>query len=167
MEPNGAILSDCELYRYALWRTVSEETGSIVGYFGVNPSTADHTIDDQTVKKWKGFCPKIPNHKVSKFLVGNLFAYRATDVNELKKQPDPIGIENDKWVDLIISRSDILIPCWGNSTKVPKELRCRIGFTEEKLKASGKPVLCFGKTKSGCPIHPQMLGYDTPIVEYF
>lgn len=173
MEPNGAVLSDCKLYRYALWRTVAdwpqEQEGDIIGYFGVNPSTADHTIDDQTVMKWRGFSERIPTpkHNVTKFIVGNLFAYRATDVNELKKVYNPVGNDNDRWIDKIIQRSDILIPCWGNYTKVPIGLRFRIDEIEEKLKQSGKPVLCFGKTKSGCPRHPLMLGYNTEIVGYF
>jgi len=104
---------------------------------------------------------------VQKFVVGNLFAYRATDVTELKKQTDPVGIENDSWIHKIITKSDILVPCWGNKSKVPKELQHRVGQVEALLKLSGKPVLCFGKTNSGCPKHPLMLGYDTPIIPYF
>jgi hypothetical protein len=167
MNSNGAIISECEKYRYALWRTISEQSGITVGYFGVNPSTADHTIDDQTVMKWRGFSTKIPNTVVSKFVVGNLFAYRATDVNQLKKVDDPVGMDNDQWIDKIILKSYILIPCWGNKSKIPKSLLSRVKQVEDKLKASGKPVLCFGKTNSGCPKHPLMLGYDTEIINYF
>lgn len=170
---NGAVLSKCQTYRYALWRTVDEDfdqgEGDIIGYFGVNPSTADHKIDDQTVMKWRGFSERIPTPKctVSRFIVGNLFAYRATDVNVLKSVDDPIGSMNDHWIDKIIEKSTILVPCWGNSSKVPKDLRYRITEIEDKLKQSGKPVFCFGKTNSGCPKHPLMLGYDTPIERYF
>lgn len=166
MSENGAVLSTCKFYRYALWRTVSD-IGCTVLYIGVNPSTADHTIDDQTVKKWKGFSKVLPNAPVKLFTVANLFAYRATDVNTLKGVVDPIGIENDSYINRMIAKADILIPCWGNKSKLPKELRYRITEVENKLKVSGKPVLCFGKTNSGCPKHPLMLGYDTPIVEYF
>lgn len=167
---NGAILSDCGLYRYALWRTIldiPEGGGSVVGYFGVNPSTADHTIDDQTVKKWRGFSEVIPNHIVSRFIVGNLFSFRSTDVNGLKSALDPVGRHTDAWLDQIILKCDILIPCWGNRSKLPTSLRYRVDEVEDKLKKSGKPVLCFGKTKSGCPKHPLMLGYNTKITPYF
>jgi hypothetical protein len=34
------------------------------------------------------------------------------------------------------------------------------------LLASGKPVLHFGTTKSGDPLHPQMLGYATPLIPW-
>ena len=33
-------------------------------------------------------------------------------------------------------------------------------------RASGKPLLCFGLTKSRDPKHPLMLGYDTPLIEW-
>lgn len=167
MEPNGAILSTCQQYRYALWRTISETDGHIVGYFGVNPSTADHEIDDQTVMKWRGFSKVLPNYQVSKFIVGNLCGFRATDVNDLKLAYDPVGLNNDPWIQHIVKRCDVLIPCWGNKSKLPKELRHRVDTVEGYLRDSGKPVLCFGKTLSGCPKHPLMLGYDTPIVNYF
>jgi hypothetical protein len=172
MSSNGAVLSKCHTYRYALWRSVEYDgfdEGDTIAYFGVNPSTADHTIDDQTVMKWRGFSERIPTPKcnVIRFVVGNLFAYRSTDVTMLKQVDDPVGIMNDHWIDKIIEKSDILIPCWGNISKVPVDLRWRVDEMNDKLRASGKPVFCFGKTKSGCPKHPLMLGYDTKIEEYF
>ncbi len=164
---NGAILSEDALYRYALWRTVSTAHSGgekLVGYIGVNPSTADHTLDDATVRKWRGFTGRMGYNK---FVVANLFAYRATDVNELKQIEDPIGNMCDHYINLLIERCDILIPCWGNKSKLPKTLQYRIPQVEGMLMASGKEVLCFGKTQSGCPKHPLMLGYDTEVVPYF
>lgn len=164
-QPNGAVLSYCDNYRYALWRTISEYEGTAL-YIGINPSTADHTIDDQTVMKWRGFSTRIPDWDIGRFLVGNLFAYRSTDVSQLGKTIDPLGIDNDYWLDKLIKKADVIIPCWGNIAKVPKHLQYRADEVIHKLIDSGKPVLCFGKTNSGCPKHPLMLGYDTKIIPW-
>ncbi|WHI48961.1 DUF1643 domain-containing protein [Microbulbifer sp. VAAF005] len=85
----GATLSECHKYRYILSRKVDDFGGNVFAYFGVNPSTADETIDDQTVKKWIGFTAK---NSGSRFVVGNVFAYRATEVNELASTEDPVGL---------------------------------------------------------------------------
>lgn len=159
---SSAILSDCCQYRYRLEREVAE-SGKVFAYFGINPSTADATIDDQTVKKWKGFTLR---NGGARFLVGNVFAYRATKVAELKSVGDPHGPENLRHILAIISEAEVLVPCWGNATKVPRSLRHCIGVLENRLFESGKPVLCFGHTTKGDPTHPQMLGYNTPLVPY-
>lgn len=162
-----AIISIDGSYRYALSReledSIVEEEGTIL-YVGVNPSTADASVDDATVRKWKGVTRKMG---FGRFLVANLFAYRATDVKELKRVEDPVGPDNDWYIEQCISRASVIVPCWGNSSKVPKDLIHRIKEVDDLLLDSGKPVRCFGKTKSGDPKHPLMLPYDTTIEEYF
>ena len=156
-----AILSECRNYRYTLSRDVSMFGDKVFAYFGVNPSTADETFDDQTVKKWIGFTEK---NSGSKFLVGNVFAYRATDVNELAEVEDPVGPDNDEYLSGLIDQADVLVPCWGARDKLPKSLRERLDDVMSLLIASGKPVLCFGLTASGDPKHPMMLSYETKLV---
>jgi putative transcriptional regulator len=46
----SAILSPCSLYRYKLEREVNQTGKLVIAYFGVNPSTADASNDDQTVE---------------------------------------------------------------------------------------------------------------------
>jgi hypothetical protein len=53
----------------------------------------------------------------------------------------------------------------GVRSKVPKELHAELDSFMELLIESGKPVLCFGKTASGDPKHPLMLGYATRLVK--
>lgn len=98
----GAILSKCRQYRYSLSRNVDMFGSVTFAYFGINPSTADETTDDNTVKKWIGFT--IRNDGAS-FIVGNAFAYRATNVNELRAVKDPIGPENDYHLKEIIAQA--------------------------------------------------------------
>ena len=81
----SAIISHCGKYRYRLDRMVSD-SGPVYAFFGVNPSTADASVDDATVRKWRGFVQRWGG---SRFIVGNAFAYRSTDVRQLAAVEDP------------------------------------------------------------------------------
>lgn len=157
-----AIISPCGLYRYRLEREVQEE-GKVFAFFGINPSTADASVDDATVRKWRGFAQR---NGCRKFIVGNVFSYRATDVRELGSVLDAQGPEHHAHLAAIIRDADVLVPCWGSSLKVPSSMRWRIGAMMADLMLSWKPVLHFGVTASGDPKHPLMLGYDTPLLPW-
>lgn len=158
----SAILSPCGLYRYRLDRTVAMD-GPVYAFFGINPSTADANIDDATVRKWIGFSKC---WGASRFIVGNVFAYRATDVKELGTVHDPHGPDIGDHITDIITEADILVPCWGNTSKVPPALQDYFDVLADALLSSGKPVRCFGFTKTGDPMHPLMLGYSTALVPF-
>lgn len=155
----SAVISDCGKYRYRLDREC--DAGSLViAYFGINPSTADASIDDATVRKWRGFSTRLGARR---FIVGNVFAYRATDVRELAHCADPVGPLNRTYLYGIAAEADVLIPCWGSRDKLPRQIRYVLDLAMSDLLATGKPVKAFGRSKSGDPLHPLMLGYDTPI----
>ena len=158
----NAVISNCGMYRYRLDRTVSD-SGPVLASFGVNPSTADASDDDATVRKWRGFVDRWGG---SRFIVGNAFAYRSTDVRQLATVEDAFGDLIGEYITNIINEADILVPCWGNTSKVPPSLRYAFGELMDALLSSGKPVKCFGLTASGDPRHPLMLGYSTPLVDY-
>lgn len=159
----NAVISACEHYRYRLDRVVSIFAGPVYAYFGVNGSTATADTDDHTVRKWIGFTKCLGG---SRFIVGNRFGFRATDVNELAHQADPFGPDNDLFLNEIIAEADILVPCWGSRDKVPPRLRPYFDELMERLLATRKPVKHFGLTKSGDPKHPLTLGYDTPLTNW-
>lgn len=153
----SAIISPCGLYRYRLDRTVAME-GPVYAFFGINPSTADANLDDATVRKWIGFAKR---WGASRFIVGNVFAYRATNVQELATVADPFGDEIGDHTSDIIAEADVLVPCWGVVSKVPPKLQFAFDVLMDALLSSGKPVQHFGLTASGDPKHPLMLGYST------
>lgn len=159
-EAVSAILSPCGLYRYRLDRTVGM-VGPVFAFFGINPSTADATADDATVRKWIGFTKTWGG---SRFVVGNVFAFRATDVRMLAGVEDPFGDDIGDHTTSIIEEADVLVPCWGNTTKVPPKLQFAFDVLMDALVSSGKPVRHFGLTKAGDPKHPLMLAYSTPLV---
>lgn len=158
----SAVISDDGMYRYRLEREV-QMSGVVFAYFGVNGSTATATENDQTVRKWIGFT-KVNDGR--RFIVGNAFGFRATDVNALASAVDPVGPDNDAHLAEIILDADILVPCWGSREKLPPKLRARFDRMRDLIFASGKPVKTWGFSKSGDPLHPLMLGYATPLVDW-
>ena len=158
-----AIISDCGRYRYTLERFIPSARGGVVLFIGVNPSTADASADDATVRKWCGFAGRWGFGHIA---VGNLFAYRATDVRELAKVDDPNGPENDEHLRGLMAAADLVVPCWGSRDKLPDRLRHRIAYVRRMVGACGKPAKVLGLTASGDPKHPLMLGYSTPLTEW-
>lgn len=162
----SAVFSPCRTWRYRLDRpigTTQLESGLHYGFCGINASTAAEDEEDQTTKKWWGFTIRNGGSRYTAF---NPYAFCSTDVHGLALTPDPIGPENDRHIAEIIAEVDVLVPCWGNLQKIPKLLRPRVARVLEMILASGKPVKTFGLNKGGDPTHPQMLGYDTPLIPW-
>lgn len=162
-----AILSPCRRYRYRLERDV-QLAGNVIAFFGINPSTADADEDDQTTRKLLGFAQLLGARR---YLLGNVMAWRATDVRELADVVDLDGPGDGvstpaELFRKIITDADVLVPCWGSRAKLPRDLRPMLDHTEQLLRASGKPVRVFGFTRAGDPLHPLMLGYATALVEW-
>ena len=108
-----AIFSDCERYRYVLSRAWDKTKGKVV-FIGLNPSTADEMKNDPTITRMINFAKSWNYDKIS---TCNLFAFRATFPQDLKKALDPIGSENDKLVSEEIKDTDKIILAWGNHGK--------------------------------------------------
>lgn len=156
----SAIISPCGKYRYRLERDGPGEGSTAI--IMVNPSTADAERDDATIRKLRGFGAR---NQWGRIIVGNLFAYRATDVRELAGQSDPVGPENDDHLARIIDEANRVIVAWGPVSKQPKHLRDTFRAVGRiagwsGLHSIGQPAKC------GHPKHPLMLPYDSPILEW-
>lgn len=151
-----ATISQCGLYRYTLDRAWGH--GKSITFVGVNPSTADASVDDATVRRWRGFSER---WGYAKFTVVNLFAFRSTDVRALAKAGDPVGPDNDRYILTAIGAADLVVPCWGDRSKLPRSLRPRIEVVRTILRDRAAPIQVFGLTASGDPKHPLMLSYGT------
>lgn len=157
---NGsAIFSPCETWRYRLERCLGQ-SGPVAAIIGVNPSTATAVIDDQTIRKDIGFGRRLGWSRIIK---GNLFAYRATDVRALRDAADPVGPDNDGHLDQIMRDADVIVAAWGPKSKLPPPLRNRFLHMLRISDRTGKPLMCWGRSKDGSPRHPLMLAYETPL----
>lgn len=158
----SAVISECGLYRLRLDRDMGLP-GKVAAILGVNPSTADGETDDATIRKDYGFCRR---NGIGRFIKGNKFAFRATDVRELRTARDPIGPMCDYYLMQMMREADIVIAAWGPLSKLPPHLRTRWKQVWGIAREVGKPLHCFGTAKDGQPLHTLMLGYDAPLIEW-
>jgi hypothetical protein len=157
----SAVISPCGRYRYRL-----ERSGYGLGKTAiimVNPSTADAEKDDATIRKLKGFGKR---NAWGDLIVGNLFAYRATDVGELATADDPVGPDNDEHLKRIVGAVERVIFAWGASSKLPKRLRGRWKAVDALVRSTGHVPYCLGTGGDGQPYHPLMLAYSSPVISW-
>jgi hypothetical protein len=108
-----AEFSEDRIYRYTLWRSWSPLTaqdGRYINFICLNPSTADETKDDPTIRKCVKFA-KAWGYQT--MCVTNLFAYRATDPRQMKAANNPIGANNDFYLVRIARAADMVVAAWG------------------------------------------------------
>lgn len=158
----SAVISPCGTYRYRLERHGLSGAGA-VAWIMVNPSTADATADDATIRKVIGFTERLGGGWA---VVGNKFAYRATDVRELRGARDPRGPDNDAHLADIMRAAPLVIAAWGPLSKLPPHLRERWHKVVRIAEEVGASLMCLGTAGDGHPRHPLMLAYDTPLIPW-
>lgn len=91
---SAAIISTCGTYRYTLHRSIPSVLRWVKPclFVMLNPSTADATKDDPTIRRCVGFAKR---EGCTGMTVVNLFALRATDPAELAKHADPFGPDDE------------------------------------------------------------------------
>lgn len=159
---SAAVISPDDMYRYELVR-IWDASLPLLSVVMVNPSTADHTKNDPTIVKVMEFARRLGYGGV---IVVNLFAFRATDVNELKLAADPVGPLNRVYIECAMLRTRTTLVAWGSSAKLPKELRLKYLTVLEIAWLMKRPLYCLTTCQDGHPKHPVMIGYDTPFVEW-
>lgn len=157
----SAELSPCGRYRYQLSRTLATLTGRGTCLFVMlNPSTADHTIDDQTIRQCLGFTEAWGYRRL---LVANLFAWRATLPRDMYAALDPIGVGNDRWLLESAADADCIVCAWGEHGRH----RGRGEDVKKLLRAAGHQLQHLGLTKHHFqPRHPLYLARDTALMEW-
>lgn len=152
---NRADFSLCRLYRFTLWR-VWGDAANYVQFIGLNPSTADETNDDATIRRCRNFAKA---WGFGAMCMTNLFAFRATQPSVMKAAQNPIGNDNDKWLSNIADSAKIIVVAWGNHGSF-------LGRDAEVLRLLNRPVYCFGISKSFQPKHPVRLRKDLSPILY-
>lgn len=158
---SGAVLSACGTYRYHLWRRWNPDLPTMV-WVMLNPSTADASADDPTIRRCVGFARREGCGGIS---VRNVFALRATDPGELAKHPDPFGPENEEYLlgARHCSLLTVIVCGWGS--RLPGK-RFRDFYNRASLCLITQRPKCFGVTKGGDPRHPLYLRNDAPLVAW-
>jgi hypothetical protein len=159
------IFSPCRQWRYTCWREwgvgtlpvsqlgIRKKPESYVQFLCLNPSIADETIDDPTVRRCIDFAKR---WGYGAFVMTNIFAWRDTDPEAMKKVAEPIGPDNDEWLVKIAREADLIIGGWG---KHGKHL-FRGVKVKQLITSIGKPIHCLEKNSDGSPKHPLYIAAD-------
>lgn len=157
--------SPCRKYRYALWREWdcdlltgcaddSAHATEFLMIIGLNPSTADETLDDQTIRRCIGFAKA---WGYGALCMTNLFAFRATEPEDMKKQENPVGMDNQHHLLQCASSAGLVLAAWGNHGSFRQQ-----DFTVRQwLSGIGITLHCLKLNKDGSPKHPLYVAADT------
>lgn len=170
----AAIMSSCKRFRYLLSRRWNEALPALM-FVMLNPSTADAHVDDPTIVKCIGFAKRMGYGGIEVF---NLFAYRATDPNELRRAGYPVGPENDALFGQYLREyfeasmhigafNEVRVICaWGANARV-EEARHRAHEVIERIRRVGAVPVALKLLDDGVPSHPLMLPYTcaTELIE--
>jgi len=138
----NATFSDCRKYRYALWRTWDSEIPYAM-FVGLNPSTADETEDDPTIRRCLNYAR---DWGYGGLCMVNLFGFRATQPNDMKDASDPIGPDNDTYLITLAKDAGVIIAAWGNHGSY-------LNRSSEIIKVIPN-IKCLRQNASGEPAHP-------------
>lgn len=154
---SGAEISECGRFRYALTRRWSSG-GPTALFIMLNPSTADASEDDPTIRRCIGFAKR---EGCGGLRVENLFAFRATDPDEMFRHAHTAVGATDRYIVEAVGACDgPLIAAWGADKRAEKRAR---RVTEYLIEGGAKPM-CLGRSKSGAPRHPLYLKSSAPLI---
>jgi len=158
------VLSACRKYRYTLWRdwdmdlltgcaNDAKDLDSYAMFIGLNPSTADETKDDPTIRKCIGFSKR---WGFAGLMMTNLFAFRATKPEDMKRAENPSGEDNQPHLLQCASAAGIIVAAWGkNGSFLNQDLTVM-----QWLGGIGAQLHCLRTNGDGSPEHPLYVPYE-------
>lgn len=149
-----AKFSPDKLHRLFLGRTWDQDLSKIV-FIGLNPSKADDTQDDNTVRRMIRFTE---DWGFGGFYLCNLYTYISTDPKLMVKwyqslSPHKLKLHERENLKFIKSRAEVcsvVVFCWGAGA--PEE-----DGPQNAIIRTFPEARCFGKTQNGHPKHPLFL----------
>lgn len=159
----SAVLSPCRTYRYTLTR-IWDGTLPILAVIGLNPSIADETVDDPTIRRCVTYAR---DWGFGGIVMLNLFAFRSTDPVAMKRAhaagQDVIGPDNTASI-LAECRGRTVLMAWG----VHGRLANRDMVLTALLRTNGQAgnIVCLGLTKDRAPKHPLYLSKTLRPIPY-
>ena len=123
-------------------------------FIGLNPSTADETNDDPTIRRCVNFAK---SWGYGALCMTNLFAFRATKPEVMKQQKDPIGEKNNHYIKKFARGAGVVIAAWG--------VHGSFWARDHEVKLMLPRLHHLGLTKHGDPRHPLYLKKDlSPVI---
>lgn len=151
-DPNGAHFSECRKYRYALWRIWDERKPSVM-FIGLNPSTANETEPDPTIRRVIGFAKQWGYGGV---YMCNCFPYISTDPNDLNDFGNTAT--NDHVLQQVAAKCADIIFAWG-AFKVARARGAELALIFPNAKA-------LTINSDGSPMHPLFCPKNIQLVKF-
>lgn len=143
-----AQISPCGKFRYRFGRAWADAKPLV--FVMLNPSTADADVEDATIRRCVRFAHA---HDFGGIDVVNLFAYRATKPEDLRRAGYQVGPENDQHiVDAVRGAGAV---CFAGGSNVAGLERPQVVLPLIRAQAVEPQCLCI--KRSGYPQHPLML----------
>ena len=136
----GAVFNVDKTHRYVLWR-IWDETLPVIAFIGLNPSIADATADDPTLRRVIGFAKRWGYGGVYML---NLFSFVTPYPKELKTKRSVST--NLKYLKHWGTQASEVIFAWGNYKDV--------GKLSQKVRALFPEAKALQLNKNGSPRHP-------------
>ena len=166
-----AVFSPCGRYRWLLHRPIPlsplDGPSRLLLFVGLNPSLADGSRDDPTLKRLRNFARDWGYHQL---VVLNLFGRVTPSPGGLRHCADPVGREADRvlisWFERW-SRSpawDLWLG-WGEAGSLHHRDKQVVMMLTQVLasRSQGAPPLVIGTTRSGQPRHPLYVAGGIPL----
>lgn len=154
----GAIIDGC--YRYRLWRQWDARKRR-QGWIMLNPSTADATTDDATIRVCVGRARRLGYGSIE---VLNIFALRAANPSKLRQHADPIGPENNEHLLAAFWGVASIVVAWGNGGRYLDRGQAVLDLLFD-AGLSGR-FATLGLTAAGQPRHPLRIAYAVPLQRF-
>ncbi len=152
-EKKDAAFSKNRLHRYCLIR-IWDNTKPKVAFVGLNPSTANETEDDPTIRKVIGFAKE---WGYGGFYMLNLFSRITPYSNELP-HIQLLDKSSDYFLKTFADNSEKIVYCWGKFTIA--EARAK-----EVMNLLG-PGWALAINQDGSPRHPLYVPKNTKLIPY-
>jgi hypothetical protein len=159
---SDALISPCGQYRYWLARQWDADKPRL-GIIMLNPSTADASLDDPTIRRCVSFARR---EDFGGIQVMNLFAFRATSPDDMRAAANPVGPANDQWISAALRSSAAskrpILAAWG----AHGDFRARANYVTGMARLHGATLVSLGTTKDGHPRHPLYVKGDQPFESF-
>jgi len=154
---NQALFSKHKDYRYMLSRVWDEQRPTL-GIVGLSPSYGDASVTDKETQKQVAIADALGYGSI---YVLNLFAFIESEEQTLFDSEDPIGPNNDRYIERYLARCDKVLCVWGNDgqhlnrSQAIQKLYKNLYYL--KLNKTGEPAQLSGIKRSN-----RLIKFDTP-----
>lgn len=148
------IVSDCQRYQYFRFYSIIEDAKKPLGIVGLNPSI---------IKNGKNSTVSILSQIALRegydsLFITNLYGYITPNPKDLKNIDDPVGPNNDVWIQDMAKACDKVLCIWGNNGSEDR--------TNKVLPLIKNKAYTIGLTKSGRPRHVLHTKKDVKLKKY-